>query len=689
MRTTILSMQRRSHRLSLAVLFALPGLAFAAHDGVLVDDVVVTATRMEEPLTIVTDPKAPRQPAPAHDGADYLKTIPGFSVMRKGGTDGEPILRGMAGSRLNIMVDGQNVLGGCSQRMDAPTSYIFPEAFDQLTVLKGPQTVLHGPGASAGSVMFDRKIRPMKTSGIDGNASLLLGSHGRHDEVTDVKFGNEKIYARITGTNSEANNYRDGNDIKVNSKYHRYSANAALGFTPDANTGIELSAAYSDGEAAYADRGMDGIEFKRENVALRFEKRDISPLIEKISVQMSYNDIDHLMDDYSMRAFNTANFMGWARLQHRSTDAKLSGSFRFTENTSATIGSNFQYNVHSKGSGGGAGGMALDTLAVTDDSSFRNIGLFGELKHDIGHHNRLISGYRLDWWSADDKRTLASSDTSGRSRDETLNSGFARYETDLHVLPATAYVGFGHMERFPDYWELISATRIGGTVMAANDKSAFLATNTEKTNQLDIGLISNIGDLHVSASLFYNRTDDFILIDQRSGFAVTNMGMVTKASSRNIDARSYGGELDLAYKLADNWKLNSSLTYVRGENETDDVPLAKLPPLEFKLGLNYDNKTWFAGGLLRMVTEQDRFSIGQGNIAGSDIGRNNGFSVFSANAGWRPSKESLITAGVDNLFDRAYAESVSRAGSMITGFTQTTRVNEMGRTFWLKGSINF
>ena len=52
-------------------------------------EVVVTSTLMEAPLIVETNPKVPRQPLPAHVGADFLKTIPGFSVMRKGGTDGE------------------------------------------------------------------------------------------------------------------------------------------------------------------------------------------------------------------------------------------------------------------------------------------------------------------------------------------------------------------------------------------------------------------------------------------------------------------------------------------------------------------------------------------------------------------------------------------------------------------------
>lgn len=141
------------------VLLAALALSFQAHAADLqtLDEVVVTAPQSEEPLTVRTNPKAPRQPVPAHDGADYLKTIPGFSVIRKGGTDGDPVFRGMAGSRINVLLNGETILGGCGGRMDPPTAYVFPAAYDRITVLKGPQTVLYGPGASGATVMFERR----------------------------------------------------------------------------------------------------------------------------------------------------------------------------------------------------------------------------------------------------------------------------------------------------------------------------------------------------------------------------------------------------------------------------------------------------------------------------------------------------------------------------------------------------
>ncbi|MDR2614494.1 MAG: hypothetical protein LBC91_04125, partial [Candidatus Accumulibacter sp.] len=64
------------------------------------ETLVVTAPLMEKPLEVRFDPKAPQQPLPANDGASFLKTIPGMSVIRKGGTDGDPVFRGMAASRL-------------------------------------------------------------------------------------------------------------------------------------------------------------------------------------------------------------------------------------------------------------------------------------------------------------------------------------------------------------------------------------------------------------------------------------------------------------------------------------------------------------------------------------------------------------------------------------------------------------
>lgn len=668
----------------LPVLAATLALAVAtavrAEEATQIDEVVVTAPRMSEPLTVVTDPRTPRQPVPAHDGADYLKSIPGFSVIRKGGTDGDPVLRGMAGSRLNILVDGQNILGGCNFRMDAPTAYIFPEVYDNLTVIKGPQTVLHGAGNSAGTVLFERGATQFAQPGYQVHGSLLAGSFGRHDEVLDARFGNSTAYGQVIGTNSQSDDYKDGNDNAVHSAYRRYSVNAAVGWTPDADTRLEFSGAYSDGHAAYADRGMDGTKFLREGVGLKLERKNISPLVEKLEVQVSQNNVDHVMDDQTLR---TPGTMGYTNLKRNTAGARLAATLRIADPTRIALGIDSQANDHSSRTAPASGIYT----AFSDDASFKQHGVFGELTHALDDKERLIAGYRADFWKAQDKRGATIKDwntmgmianpSSGQQRSETLHSGFARYERRLDM-PATVYAGLGHSARFPDYWELIAKQSV-------STGSSF-HTRPEKTNQLDAGLLYKTGGTDLTVSAFYNKVDDFILVDYSTK---TSTGAV-----RNIDATTYGMELGYGQALADRWKLNSSLAYVRGENDTDGTPLAQLPPLEVRIGVSYDDKQWSFGALARLVDRQSRYDLNKGNIVGKDLGAAGGFAIFSLNAGWRPNKTTLVTTGIDNLFDRNYAEFISRAGGngmggAIPGYAQTTRVNEPGRNLWLKASVAF
>ena len=105
--------------------------------------------------------------------------------------------------------------------------------------------------------------------------------------------------------------------------------------------------------------------------------------------------------------------------------------------------------------------------------------------------------------------------------------------------------------------------------------------------------------------------------------------------------------------------------------------------------LEFSRAAWSAGALLRAVAEQDRYVVNQGNIVGQDLGPTAGFTVLSLNGGWRPRAGVLLTAGVDNLFDRTYAEHLSRGGAMVSGYMQTTQVNEPGRTLWFKLNVAY
>ncbi|MBC3436251.1 TonB-dependent copper receptor [Pseudomonas sp. BW16M2] len=660
-------------------------LAFAAetgheghvHDPAELSPTVITAIAPSSPLTVVTNPKDPRQPVPASDGGDYLKTIPGFSVIRAGGTNGDPVLRGMFGSRLNILTNGGMMLGACPGRMDAPTSYISPETYDRLTVIKGPQSVIWGPGGSAGTILFEREPEKFGELGSRVNGSVLAGSNGRFDKVLDAAAGGSLGYVRFIGNQSHSDDFEDGNGDTVPSRWDKWNGDISLGWTPDADTLLELTAGKGDGEARSAGRGMDGSQFKRESLGLRFEKSNLGEVLDKVEAQAYYNYADHVMDNYTLRS--TVGMPMASNVDRRTLGGRIKATWRWAD-VQLISGIDAQTNEHRKRSG-----MGIDTYKAKPwdkDADFHNYGVFGELTWYATGEDRLITGARLDRASARDFRKGIA--TSGNTRADTLPSGFVRYEHDLAAVPATTYIGLGHTQRFPDYWELFSPT-----LAPTGSVNAFDGIKPEKTTQLDFGIQYRDERLEAWASGYVGQIRDYILFDYVPGMGGMSNRLVSRA--QNIDARIMGGELGAAYKLTENWKADATLAYAWGKNSSDGKALPQMPPLESRLGLTYSRDTWSVGALWRLVAEQNRIAKNQGNVVGKDYDTSSGFGVFSLNGAYKINNNLKLSAGVDNLFDKAYAEHLNLAGNAGFGYpaSATDPVNEPGRTFWTKVDFSF
>ena len=644
---------------------------------------IVTAPETS-PLTVITNLKAPRQPVPASDGSDYLKTIPGFSQIRNGGTNGDPVFRGMFGSRLRILTNNSEMLGACPARMDSPGSYISPESFDVLTLVKGPETVLWGPGNSAGTLRFDRIPPQFDKPGIQGSASLLAASNSRFDENADVSLGSEDGYIRLTGNKSRSSDYKDGNGDRIASKWDKWNTDVAVGWTPDKDTLLEVSAGKGDGEARYAGRSMDGSQFKRESLGMRFEKSNIGEVFDKFEASAYYNYANHIMDNYTLRSPGTSSSgsmstgmdMGSTmdmsdsmnmstpmamQLDRRTVGGRMMGTWLWSD-FQLQSGADMQINTH----------RSKDDSGWIKDARFHDYGVFSELTWFATAENKVIGGARLDSAIVDNY-----TDNGADSRSDTLPAGFVRFEHTLSDKPLMMYAGVGYTERFPDYWELFSPTYGPG-----GSASAFNNVNTEKTTQLDIGAQYSGRRLTGWVSAYLGRVNDFILFRYDP-----NDSRISQAD--NVDATVMGGETGFSYQLSDSWKTDASLAYSRAENTTDHKPLPQIPPLEARLGLNWNSGNWSSGGLLRLVSSQHRIAENEGNVVGKDFEKSAGFAIFSANVAYKATQNLKLSAGVDNLFDTAYSEHLNLAGNSSFGYSANTAVNEPGRTWWAKLNVTF
>lgn len=618
------------------------------------EEIVVTTHRMTQPLVIETDPKAPRQPVPAADGGGYLKNIPGFSVVRQGGTGSDPLLRGLGGTRLNVLLNGTTQLGGCSYRMDPTTSYAFPESFSKIIVLKGPESVRYGSNV-AGTVLFERETAPFEKADVRGNGSVLVGSNGRNDELLDVTAGDTTGYVRIIKTRSHADNYEDGAGNKIHSFYTRQSLSGIVGVTPDVNTLYEFTVDTSTAEAAYGSRGMDGPQFDQRDYSFKYEKKNLSPVVSKFEFKAYHNYVDHVMDDFS---FRTPTGMGmWMDVDRTTTGGRVSADLILNTKTAATVGFDYQKNEHT--SRMDMKGVPYGAKPRVTDLVFTNYGVFGDFKRTLNEQNRLLGGMRFDSLDVKNETSAALSDSNH------TYGAFLRYEHDYANTPITTYIGVGHAQRPADYWE----RRLNSNFYL----------KPEKNTQLDTGLLYRKDRFQSSLSLFYSTIDDFI--------------QFTGDTGKNIDATLYGGEAEATYFFTKDWSITATLAYVRGENDTENKALAQIPPLEGTIGLKYQHEKVEAGLLWRAVKAQSRYDIGSGSSTSQDIaGIPGGFGILSVNAAYRPARNMVIAAGVDNIFDKNYAEFLSRSGVAIPNVgipVATFRLNEPGRTIWVKTSYNF
>ncbi|MCY4044327.1 MAG: TonB-dependent copper receptor [Cellvibrionales bacterium] len=621
-------------------------------DSTVDEHVLIVAEPPDRLERVVINTQRDSSHLPANDGADFLKQVPGFTVSRKGGSGGDIHFRGQSGSRIGIVVDGQQLSGTCGGRMDPPTSYIQPSAFDDVSVIKGPQSVKYGPVGSAGTVIYETKHHHIKHPQAAGHIQSSAASYERVDTHLSTHFGNETIQLKTQGAMSRSGNYRDGAGEMFESAYENAQASAFLGFFPSNTQQITVDVNHSTGHANFSDRKTKARKIAHDGLSLRYVYTPSESVFDAFDMQIYDNASFHIMDTFDLAAIQP-QVVGMAPERHfRGGHVWLDmGNDNAWSMIVGVDGFSTRQKTRSANSLG-----ALLAKVPKPVYEMTNIGAFLESETRLKRHN-LVAGLRLDHhqtellgsWKSADKET---------THQDTGYSGFIRWETSGWL--ADTFIGIGLATRFPDYWEVMK-----------HQKSLGLAP--EKTTQMDLGFNLHTA-IAINANLFYGQTVDFILIDTLS-----------RPIARNIDATLWGGELGVQAEVASAFQFIGSLAYTRGENTTDKQPLPQIAPLESRIGLDYQHKDLKIGCQCRCVAAQKRIAKGQGSITGIDLGQSSAFTTVAVNLAYQLPYGFMFSGGVDNLFNTVYSEHVSRSGAgnlLVPPDERTLQVNEPGRTIW-------
>ena len=472
--------------------------------------------------------------------------------------------------------------------------------------------------------------------------------------MVDMTAGSTDGYLRGQFTHSDSDDYRDGHGNKVRSFYRRENGTAQLGWTPGEHTWLELTAERSNARAAYADRTMDGPMFDRESFGLKLKQEEITTHWQRSELTLWDNYIDHIMDNFSLRPNSGMKML--SNPDRRNTGGRWANDIALPADWLLTAGLDSNRDQHRS-----RGGVDYATKDRQRTLRFEQQGGFAELGRQQGAHS-YKGGYRQD---RVETTRYGAGDQTLYSETEHLDSGFGRYEYQWSPR-WSSYLAWGQAERAPDYWE------------RSKDSTPF-TLNPERSRQWDAGLALRSRELDLTLSLFSANIKDYLLYNSKSN------------QVRNIDAQTRGGELEGRWQFAEQWRLDGGLAVVYGENQSDNKPLAQMPPLDGKLALGWQPDEALSFTLLgRAVAAQDRVDVGSGTVAGQDQGETPGFFTMNLSGAWQFAKGWQLSAGVDNLFDTFYYEHLSKSvhsSQAGLGYEQSGRIPEPGRAYWI--SVNY
>ncbi|MBX2906686.1 MAG: TonB-dependent receptor [Taibaiella sp.] len=160
--------------------------------------------------------------------SDGLAKIPGIWQMTTGNAISKPVIRGLYGNRILILLSGNRF--GNQQWQDEHGLGLSQIGIDRVEVIRGPVSLLYGSEAMGGAVNIIEEVP--RDSGLTGDAGTRLYSNTM-GTLTDAgiawRRGNTWLRARA-GAETHTD-YSDGNDTRVlNSRNSGYYGKLGMGW---------------------------------------------------------------------------------------------------------------------------------------------------------------------------------------------------------------------------------------------------------------------------------------------------------------------------------------------------------------------------------------------------------------------------------------------------------------------------
>lgn len=545
---------------------------------------------------------------------ETLENIPGVTTNRFSPLASRPVIRGLSGSRVQVLENGVGAMDVSTISVDHAVT-IDPLQAEQIEIFRGPSTLLYGSEASGGlvNVVTNRipEYVPEKFS------PKLYSSYNANSLEKVISFqaqgGHEKMAFHLDGLDRSARNYESKDGQVDNSFYDARNFNFGTSFVDDwgflglsygrfdSTHGVPLNPDDPD-ELPFIDAEQDRID-------LSGQINNPFAGIKSINIQGGYTDYNHTEFESVTEpgtVFNNEQFEGRVEIQHAPI-----GVFN------GVIGTQFGYRDVS----------AVGDEAFLPKTNTENFAIFILQDTDVIDNVHFEIGGRYEHQKSDpDNASSVSNDLYS------VSSGIHWHFTEAMSLG----LNIGRSQRAPAAEELFAN---GPHVATSTFEIGQSTLDIETANSIDLSLAREQGRFKWNLNLFVNYIEDFIFLqglDRNGDGAVdevgedgTGAGEFTLVQYQQDNAVFYGFEIGTNVNLFtnNNGKLDLNLfaDYVRAERENGDN-LERISPARIGTGLDYQYKKFAAGlDLTNVLAQNDNGTLE------TDTG---GYSLLNLNAGY-------------------------------------------------------
>lgn len=615
------------------------------------------------------------------NSARLMERIPGGAVVSNGPLTEQIQYRGLHGARVNVRLDGAKINPSCPNWMDAPMHYAPPSLIDRFTVERGAASVASGAEAPGGTVTVQGKTSRFG----EGSRYVLHGdiemAHATNGDALDagglLAVANDRFRAHLLGSFDDAENFRSASGTVRPSQRTRRTAGGGVGLRSDETEfAIDYRHHETDksGTPSFA-MDMASIDAHLVNAGLK-----LSAAGGRVPVSLSgyFSDVDHIMDNYSLRVPTGMRMHTFAR--SRGFGGELNAVVPLGDG-GLTAGVDFDREEQDKEarSPSNAAFYATSYNGVVRQRSGGYLEWSGTLPfRPIDRDWNLELGarvVRLDERAEPAALSTVMNSASARNLRDAFNMGTRDLSgTDWDLVAKVgsefspsllAEIGYARKTRFPGYVERFGWLPTSASNGLADGRIYVGDVNLrpEVSHEGEIGIFWRRGRFAASPRFFYRRIDDYIQgvpYDNSPGIINSDVETVAAANGDsyplrfgNVDATFYGLDLGWSYAITDRWTLSGLGSYVRGTRADIADNLYRIAPANGRVDLTYARSQWDAGVEVAGALRQNRVAATNGEKPTP------GWAILNAHASWRPLSWIETRLSVENILDRAYADHLN------------------------------